>query len=80
MQPRKYAVIERRGNHYVILCNFIAGNAEHFGEEIVFAGTLTECHSYAGAHSIALKTRACWENMLRKGSATPQDMATIHCQ
>lgn len=77
MKNTNYAIIERRGNHFAIICNYATNCGEYFENEIVFEGTCIECHNFADAHGLTTKTRECWENMLRKGSVSLKDMATL---
>lgn len=73
----KYAVVERRGSHYTITCDFISNTGDHFNDQVVFEGTRLECESFAAEHGWALKTRECWDNMLLKGSVRLTDMAVL---
>lgn len=77
MRRSRYAIIERIGSYYAIICDFIARNGQRFDDEIVFEGSFEECHAYAEEHCMTLKTRACWENMLRNGHATLTDKARV---
>lgn len=77
MKIRQYAIIERRSNHFVIICNLISNHCELFKEEIVFEGSSVECINFAATHNLTTKTRECWENMLNKGSVRLNDMATL---
>lgn len=74
---KKYAIIERIGIHYTVICDFVAANGQRFHDEIVFNGRLDECHAYAAEHRMVLKTRECWENMLRKSSVSLNDKAVV---
>lgn len=73
----KYAVVERRGSHYTIICNFISNTGDRFGDQVVFEGTRLECEKFAAEHGWVLKTRECLDNMLLKGSVRLTDIAVL---
>lgn len=76
---KKYASIERRNNHYMIKCNYIANDGQRYYDEIVFEGSFGECHKYADEKRVILKTPECLQNMFRKGSINYRDIATLAC-
>lgn len=78
MKSTKFAVIERRSNHYVVICNFVCANGAHFHDEIVFEGHYTECHNFAKEHDMILKTRECLSNLICKGSISLRNIATVY--